>query len=56
MIFLIPAVFVLLFIPYCCVRILALDDSEAHPTIKAACLLLLSPYVYFIVHTLRINL
>ena len=54
MLLIIPALFVAILLPVVCVNLLM--DDEAHPTIKALAILCLSPYVFFVVHTLRINL
>ena len=50
----IPFVFFALLLPVFCVGLLI--DKKTHPTMQALAILILSPYVFFIVHTLRINL
>lgn len=51
MLLIIPFGFFAMLLPVFCIGVLARD--EAHPTVKAMALLILSPYVFIVIRILR---
>ena len=52
--YLIPIVYVSILLPAICVN--ALNRDDVHPSIQALAILILVPFVYFVVNALRLNL